>query len=69
MCIRDRCRIARISFSGELAFEIYVKSDFANTMMDLIWKNVKKYDGCLYGVEALGALRIEKGHVTASELD
>ena len=63
------CRIARISFSGELAFEIYVKSDFANTMMDLIWKNVQKYDGCLYGLEALGALRIEKGHVTAAELD
>ena len=25
--------------------------------------------GCLYGMEALGALRIEKGHVTAAELD
>ena len=63
------CRIARISFSGELAFEVYVKSDFANTMMDLLWENAKKYDGCLYGLEALGALRVEKGHVTAAELD
>ncbi len=63
------CRIARISFSGELAFEVYVKSDFANTMMDLLWENAKKYDGCLYGLEALGTLRVEKGHVTAAELD
>ena len=63
------CRIARISFSGELAFEVYVKSDFANTMMDLLWENAKKNDGCLYGLEALGALRVEKGHVTAAELD
>ena len=63
------CRIARISFSGELAFEVYVKSDFANTMMDILWENAKKYDGCLYGLEALGALRVEKGHVTAAELD
>ena len=38
-------------------------------MMDLLWANAKKYDGCLYGLEALGALRVEKGHVTAAELD
>ena len=38
-------------------------------MMDLLWENAKKYDGCLYGLEALGALRVEKGHVTAAELD
>ena len=63
------CRIARISFSGELAFEVYIKSDFANTMMDLLWENAQKYDGCLYGLEALGALRVEKGHVTGAELD
>ncbi len=63
------CRIARISFSGELAFEVYIKSDFANTMMDLLWDNAQIYDGCLYGLEALGALRVEKGHVTGAELD
>ncbi len=63
------CRIARISFSGELAFEVYIKSDFANTMMDLLWENAKKFNGCLYGLESLGALRVEKGHVTGAELD
>ena len=63
------CRIARISFSGELAFEVYIKSDFANTMMDLLWENAQKFNGCLYGLEALGALRVEKGHVTGAELD
>ena len=63
------CRIARISFSGEMAFEIYVPSDYATTMMDMLWKEAKAVDGCLYGLEALGALRIEKGHVTGAELD
>ena len=29
----------------------------------------KKFNGCLYGLEALGALRVEKGHVTGAELD
>jgi sarcosine oxidase subunit alpha len=30
---------------------------------------VEANGGCAYGMEALGALRIEKGHVTAAELD
>ena len=63
------CRIARISFSGEMAYEMYVGSDYAESMMDLLWNAAQPFDGCLYGTETLGALRIEKGHVTGVELD
>ena len=63
------CRIARISFSGEMAYEMYVPSDYSESMMDLLWTSAKSFDGCLYGTETLGALRIEKGHVTGVELD
>ena len=63
------CRIARISFSGELGYEVYTLADYANLMMDILWNSAKKFDGCLYGLEALGALRVEKGHVTGAELD
>ena len=63
------CRIARISFSGELGYEVYTISDYANSVMDLLWNSAKEFDGCLYGLEALGALRVEKGHVTGAELD
>ncbi len=63
------CRIARISFSGELGYEVYTFSDYAHSVMDLLWNSAKKFDGCLYGLEALGALRVEKGHVTGAELD
>jgi len=63
------CRIARISFSGEMAYETYVPSDYGRAMMDLFWGIAKDWDGCLYGTEALGAMRIEKGHVTGAELD
>ena len=63
------CRIARISFSGELGYEVYAISDYAHSVMDLLWNSAKKFDGCLYGLEALGALRVEKGHVTGAELD
>jgi len=63
------CRIARISFSGEMASEVYVPSDYGPSMMDLLWQAAQSFGGCLYGLEALGTLRIEKGHVTGAELD
>ena len=63
------CRIARISFSGELGYEVYVNSDYAYSVMDILWKVTNDFNGCLYGLEALGALRVEKGHVTGAELD
>jgi len=37
--------------------------------MDSLWQAAQTFDGCLYGLESLGALRIEKGHVTGAELD
>ncbi|WP_027256787.1 sarcosine oxidase subunit alpha family protein [Leisingera aquimarina] len=64
-----KCLIARISFSGELAYEVYVPSDYGEAMMDLLWEAAEPMGGCLYGLEALGTLRIEKGHVTGAELD
>ena len=48
---------------------MYTISDYANSVMDLLWNSAKEFDGCLYGLEALGALRVEKGHVTGAELD
>ena len=63
------CRIARISFSGERAYEVYVPSDYAQAMMTQLFAEAEKFDGCCYGLEALGAMRIEKGHVTSAELD
>lgn len=63
------CRIARISFSGEMAYEVYFESDYAVAANTLLWESAQAKDGCLYGTEALGALRVEKGHVTHAELD
>lgn len=63
------CRIARISFSGEMAYEVYFPSDYAEAAMDLLWTCAESKGGCLYGLEALGTMRVEKGHVTHAELD
>jgi sarcosine oxidase subunit alpha len=61
--------IARISFSGEMAFEVYARSGHCPAMWRALLAQVEANGGCAYGMEALGALRIEKGHVTAAELD
>ncbi|MBL4758696.1 MAG: sarcosine oxidase subunit alpha, partial [Rhizobiales bacterium] len=62
-------RIFRISFSGELAFEINVPWRYGEAMWDAIWEAGKAHDLIPYGTEALNVLRIEKGHVAGNELD
>ncbi|MEO0621933.1 MAG: 2Fe-2S iron-sulfur cluster-binding protein [Pseudomonadota bacterium] len=61
--------IARISFSGEMAYEVYTPSDYGPALWRAIHTRVAAEGGAPYGMEALGALRIEKGHVTHAELD
>lgn len=63
------CLIARISFSGELGYELYVPSGHAEAAAQRLWDSARARGGCLYGLEALDVLRIEKGHVTGAELD
>jgi len=58
-------RILRVSFSGEKSFEIYTKANDGPT----VWRCLRKAGAKLFGLEALGALRIEKGHVAGNELD
>ena len=62
-------RIFRISFSGELAYEINVESDNGNFMWEKIIEVGKEFAIQPYGTEALSTLRIEMGHVAGSELD
>ncbi len=62
-------RIFRISFSGELAFEINVKSDHGMFMWEKMMEVGKEFGNHPYGTEALSTLRIEMGHVAGPELD
>ncbi len=62
-------RLFRISFSGELAFEVNVPSDYGQRVWDALMEAGKDFDIVPYGLEALGNMRIEKGHVAGSELD
>lgn len=62
-------RIFRISFSGELAFEVNVPWSSGKNMWNAIWEAGQEYGLVPYGTEALSVLRIEKGHVAGNELD
>ncbi|MEQ9257539.1 MAG: sarcosine oxidase subunit alpha family protein [Roseovarius sp.] len=62
-------RLFRISFSGELAYEIAVPARYGNSMMGVLVEAGKEFDAVPYGTEALGVMRIEKGHATANELN
>ncbi|MGF1503231.1 MAG: 2Fe-2S iron-sulfur cluster-binding protein [Paracoccaceae bacterium] len=61
--------VARISFSGERAFEVYAPADLGPALWQALGAGVRAEGGMAYGMEALGALRIEKGHLTHAELD
>jgi len=62
-------RIFRISFSGELAYEINVESGYGVFMWEKIIETGKEMGIEPYGTEALSTLRIEMGHVAGSEID
>ena len=62
-------RVFRISFSGELAFEVNVMSDYGQEIWEEIISLGKDFDIQPYGTEALSTLRIEMGHVAGSEID
>jgi sarcosine oxidase subunit alpha len=64
-----RARLFRISFSGELAYEIAVPTRYGNSMMELLLEAGEEFDAVPYGTEALGVMRIEKGHAAGNELN
>ncbi len=62
-------RLFRISFSGELAYELAVPAGYGEAVADAIMEAGREDGICAYGVEALNVLRVEKGFVTHSEID
>jgi sarcosine oxidase subunit alpha len=61
--------VARLSFSGELAYEVYCGAHYGEAVWQRILDAGKSFELQPYGLEALGTLRIEKGHVAGAELD
>jgi sarcosine oxidase subunit alpha len=62
-------RLFRISFSGELAYELAVPASFGDSAIRAIMQAGQRFGIAPYGTEALSAMRIEKGHVAGNELN
>lgn len=61
--------ICRLSFSGEMAFEVYSGAGHGIHVWEALIEAGKPHGMVPYGLEALGTMRIEKGHVTGAEID
>ena len=57
-----RVRATRISYVGELGWELYVPTEFAPGVFDVILENGPAHGFHLAGYHALNSLRIEKGY-------
>jgi methylglutamate dehydrogenase subunit C len=62
-------RLFRISFSGELAYELAVPARYGNALAQAILAAGSEFGIAPYGLEALLVLRLEKGFVSSDELD
>jgi sarcosine oxidase subunit alpha len=62
-------RLFRISFSGELAYELAVPARHGDSTVRAVMACGADLGIVPYGTEALGVMRIEKGHVAGNELN
>ena len=60
-------RLMRVSFTGELGYEINVPSHFGRAVWEDAWREVQKQGGCAYGTEAMHVMRAEKGYVIVGQ--
>jgi sarcosine oxidase, subunit alpha len=62
-----KARLFRVSFTGELGFEINVPSEHAGDVWRAVWGVGKAYDMVPYGTEAMHVLRAEKGYIIVGQ--
>ena len=62
-------RLFRVSFSGEMAYEIAVPACYGDAAIRALMQAGAEFDITPYGTEALNVLRIEKGHVGGAEIN
>jgi len=62
-------RLFRLSFAGELGWEIAVPADRGETLARALLAAGAEFGITPYGLEALAVMRVEKGHVSGPELN
>lgn len=69
VCDGLRARLFRISFSGELAYEIAVPTRYGDALIRRLMAEGAEFNVTPYGTEAMAVMRIEKGHAAGPELN
>src|SRR6185503_13008477 len=62
-------RLFRLSFSGEMAYELGVPARYGDAAIRAIMAAGAEFGITPYGTEALGVMRVEKGHVAGNEIN
>jgi len=57
----------RVSFTGELGFEVNVPADFGLAVWEAVYAAGQNYDITPYGTEAMHVLRAEKGYIIVGQ--
>jgi len=60
-------RLFRISFTGEIGFEVNVPAPLGRKLWDALWEAGQHYDICPYGTETMHVLRAEKGYIIVGQ--
>jgi sarcosine oxidase, subunit alpha len=60
-------RLFRVSFSGELGFEVNVPADFGAAVWEAIWEAGQAHGMTPYGTETMHVLRAEKGYIIVGQ--
>ncbi|MET4898668.1 sarcosine oxidase subunit alpha family protein [Sphingomonadaceae bacterium jetA1] len=60
-------RLMRVSFTGELGFEVNVPSGYGRMVWEAIWERGKTCDMVPYGTETMHVLRAEKGYIIVGQ--
>jgi sarcosine oxidase, subunit alpha len=60
-------RLFRVSFTGELGFEVNVPADFGPAVWEAVWDAGRAHGMTPYGTESMHVLRAEKGYIIVGQ--
>jgi sarcosine oxidase subunit alpha len=62
-----KCRVMRISFTGELSYEINVQANYGKSLWEQCMEAGKEFNITPYGTETMHLLRAEKGFIIVGQ--
>ena len=60
-------RLFRVSFTGEIGFEVNVPAPMGRKLWELLWEAGQRFNICAYGTETMHVLRAEKGYIIVGQ--